>query len=515
MSCRQMAISRKREHMKTDILSQHHEELLRAKLSETSLPLIINGERVAGGGEQLTVTNPSDATVLTRSASATVEDVDQAVRAARAAFEDGPWQRMTPAERQDLLWRFADTLEDALDELAALESLNCGKPYQVVRQFELPAGIRLLRYHAGWATKLNGETRDVSLPGSWQAFTVRQPVGVAGLIVPWNVPFNIALSKVAPALAAGCTVVLKPAELTPLTAVRMAELALEAGIPPGVLNVVQGLGAVAGQAIADHPDVDKVSFTGSTAVGRRLLQSAAGNLKRLSLELGGKSPVVIYPDADLSEAIPAAAMSIFANSGQVCAAGSRLYVHEEVAEEVIAEVAKIAESLTLGPGLDPEATMGPLISEQQCERVLQYIAEGIADGAELVTGGARLDREGYFVQPTVLRDAKPHMSIIQEEIFGPVLAVSTFSNEDSLTDVLRQANDTEYGLNSIIFTKDISRALQFAQRIQSGNVRINAGSGMDANMPFGGFKASGWGYENGREGVEAYTALKSVAIKLA
>lgn len=500
--------------MQTDTRPQTHEESLRNRLSETSLPLIINGQRTSGGGEQLPVINPSDGTVLTHSASATVEDVDQAVAAARAAFEDSAWQRMTPAERQNLLWDFADTLEGALDELATLESLNCGKPYQAVRQFELPAGIKLLRYHAGWATKLNGETRDVSLPGDWQAFTVRQPVGVAGLIVPWNVPFNIALSKIAPALAAGCTVVLKPAELTPLTAVRLAELALEAGMPPGVLNVVQGLGTVAGQAIADHPDVDKVSFTGSTAVGRRLLQSAAGNLKRLSLELGGKSPVVIYPDADLSEAIPAAAMSIFANSGQVCAAGSRLYVHEDVAEEVIAGVAEIAESLTLGAGMDPGTTMGPLISEQQCERVLKYIEEGIADGAELVTGGSRLEREGYFVQPTVLRDAKPHMSIVQEEIFGPVLAVSTFSSEDTLTDVLRQANDTEYGLNSIIFTKDISRALKFAQRVQAGNVRINAGSGMDANMPFGGFKASGWGYENGREGVEAYTTLKSIAIKL-
>lgn len=307
---------------------------------------------------------------------------------------------------------------------------------------------------------------------------------------------------------------LKPAELTPLTAVKMAEIALEVGIPAGVFNVVQGLGTVAGQAIADHPDINKVSFTGSTAVGKRLLTSAAGNLKRLSLELGGKSPVVIYPDADLAEAIPAAAMSIFANSGQVCAAGSRLYVHDSIADEVVEGVAKIARSLKLGPGMDAQTTMGPLISEQQCQRVLDYVDQGLADGAELVTGGARAERDGFFVEPTVLKGALPDMSIVQEEIFGPVLAVSTFSEEDSLAEVLQQANNTEYGLNSIIFTKDISRALTFAQRVQAGNVRVNTGSGMDANMPFGGFKSSGWGYENGREGIEAYTSLKSVAVKL-
>lgn len=501
--------------MQNDILTDRPFEGLVAELSSQRLKLIIDGHGVAGSAEPLQITNPSNGELLVMSEAASVADVDLAVQAARRAFEQGEWAAMTPADRQELLWRFADKLEACLDELAALESLNCGKPYAVVRNMEMPAGIRILRYHAGWATKLNGETRDVSLPGSWHAFTLRQPIGVAGLIVPWNVPFNIALSKVAPALAAGCTVVLKPAELTPLTAVRMAEIALEVGIPAGVLNVVQGLGSVAGQAIADHPGIDKVSFTGSTAVGKRLLTSAAGNLKRLSLELGGKSPVVIYPDADLSEAIPAAAMSIFANSGQVCAAGSRLYVHESIENEVVQGIARVARSLKLGPGLEQGTTMGPLISEQQCQRVLDYIMQGVADGAELVTGGERIDRDGYYIEPTVLKNANPEMSIVQEEIFGPVLAVSTFSDEDSLAEVLQQANDTEYGLNSIIFTKDISRALTFAQRIQAGNVRVNTGSGMDANMPFGGFKSSGWGYENGREGVEAYTTLKSVAVKLA
>jgi phenylacetaldehyde dehydrogenase len=491
------------------------EQELRARLRSSTVPLIVDGAPVQGGGGRLDVIDPSTGRLLTTSESASAEDVDRAVRAARAAFESSPWTSMSPSGRQRLLLRFADALEDHLDELATLESLNCGKPYAVARNFELPQGVEILRYHAGWATKLNGETREVSLPGEWHAYTLRQPLGVAGLVVPWNVPFTIAMSKIAPALAAGCTAVLKPAELTPLTAVRTAEIALEVGIPAGVLNVVQGLGSVAGQALADHPGVDKLSFTGSTAVGKGLLSSAAGNLKRLSLELGGKSPVVVYPDADLEEAIPAAAMSIFANSGQVCAAGSRLYVHETVADRVIAGIASFAESLTVGPGLDPQTRLGPVISARQQERVMEYIAAGVADGAELVTGGTMVEGEGFYVAPTVLRDATAEMSVVREEIFGPVLTVSTFSDDDSLAEVIRRANDTDYGLNSIIFTRDISRALTFAKRIQAGNVRVNTGAGMDANMPFGGFKQSGWGHENGREGIEAYTSLKSVTVKLA
>lgn len=487
---------------------------VRDRLRDTPVPLVIGGEAVRGGGDVLQVTDPSTGRPLAVSESATTQDVDRAVRAARAAFESSSWATMTPSRRQRLLHRFADALEANLDELAVLESLNCGKPYGIARQFELPQGIDILRYHAGWATKLNGETREVSLPGDWHAYTLRQPLGVAGLIVPWNVPFTIAMSKIAPALASGCTAVLKPAELTPLTAVRVAEIALEVGIPAGVLNVVQGVGSVAGQALADHPDVDKLSFTGSTAVGKSLLTSVAGNLKRLSLELGGKSPVVIFPDADLEQAVPAAAMSIFANSGQVCAAGSRLYVHEAVADQVVEGVARFAEALKVGPGLEPGTNIGPLISEQQRERVLGYIETGVADGAEVVTGGGAVDGDGFFVAPTVLSNATPDMSIMREEIFGPVLSVSAFGEEDALADVVRRANDTSYGLNSIVFTRDISRALSFAKRVQAGNVRVNTGSGMDANMPFGGFKQSGWGHENGREGIEAYTSIKSVTIKL-
>ncbi|MFK0083119.1 aldehyde dehydrogenase family protein [Glutamicibacter sp. NPDC090743] len=498
----------------TDLSAVPLAQQLRAALAATPLPLVINGQEVAGSGEKLPVTDPSTGQLLTETTAATAADIDRAVAAARAAFESGPWAEMTPAARQRALHRFADALEANLDELATLESLNCGKPFNIARFGELPAGIETLRYFAGWATKLNGETRDISLPGTWHAYTQRQALGVAALIVPWNVPFTIALSKVAPALASGCTVVLKPAELTPLTAVRMAQIALEAGIPAGVLNVVQGLGPVAGQALADHPDVDKLSFTGSTAVGKKLLASAAGNLKRLSLELGGKSPVVIYPDADLDKAIPAAAMSIFGNSGQVCAAGSRLYVHEDIADQVIEGIAGFAKNLKLGAGLAEGTQLGPLISQAQRERVLGYIEAGIADGAELVAGGLAEGEEGFFVQPTVLKNVSPDMSIAKDEIFGPVLSVSTFGDEDSLAEVLRRANDTDYGLNSVIFTQDISRALTFAKKIQAGNVRVNTGAGMDANMPFGGFKQSGWGAENGREGIEAYTSLKSVTVKL-
>jgi phenylacetaldehyde dehydrogenase len=478
------------------------------------LRLLIDGEWVEGRGQPLTLLNPSTGGELITSASADESDVDRAVAAARKAFDNGPWSKMAPGERALLIYRLADALEDAKDELARLETLNCGKPLAVARDFEVTAAISTLRYNAGWATKLNGETRDISLPGDWQAFTLRQALGVAGLIVPWNVPLAIAVSKLAPALAAGCTVVLKPAELTPLTAVRLGELIQEVGFPPGVVNIIQGLGHVAGQRLVEHPDVDKISFTGSTAVGKRLLSSSAGNLKRLSLELGGKSPVVIYPDADLDKAIPGAAMSIFANTGQVCAAGSRLYVHSDVADEVIGGITRIAESMRIGPGLDPATQLGPIISEAQRERVLQYIETGIQDGAEVTTGGAAVEGPGFFLQPTVLCNTAPNMRVVREEIFGPVLSVATFDDADSITDIVARANDTDYGLSSAIWTRDISRAMKFVRGIKAGNVRVNASGGMDPNMPFGGFKQSGWGHENGREGVEAFTELKSVAIKI-
>ncbi len=503
-----------RKNTMTSTQSDHPLTTPRPALLEKPLRLLIGGEWVEGADEPLEIVDPSTGSVLTTSAAAGVADVDRAVQAARTAFETGPWASMPPAQRGRLMLKLADAMEARLEDFAVLESLNCGKPITVTRGFEVPSAIESIRYNAGWATKLNGETRDVSLPGRWHAFTLRQPVGVVGLIVPWNVPLAITASKLAPALAAGCTVVLKPAELTPLTAVLLAELALEAGFPPGVINVVQGLGPVAGQRLADHPDVDKISFTGSTAVGKRLVASCAGNLKRVSLELGGKSPVVIYPDADLDRAIPGAAMSIFGNAGQVCASGSRLYVHDAVADEVISGIAAIADNLVVGPGLDSRTQMGPLISELQRERVLGYISLGSEEGAEVVTGGESIAGEGFFLRPTVLRNTTGRMRVAREEIFGPVLSTATFSDSESIADVVALSNDTDYGLSSAIWTRDISRAHQFARSVKAGNVRVNAAAGMDANMPFGGFKQSGWGRENGREGVEAFTEVKSVTINI-
>jgi phenylacetaldehyde dehydrogenase len=383
----------------------------------------------------------------------------------------------------------------------------------MARAFDIGMAAECLRYNAGWATKLSGETRNVSLPGDWHAYTLREPVGVVGLIVPWNVPLAMAVSKISPALAAGCTVLLKPAELTPLTALRLGELIQAIGFPPGVVNIVTGLGHEAGQAIVDHPGVDKISFTGSTVVGKSLLASAAGNLKRVALELGGKSPVFIFADADLDRAMDAAARGIFGNTGQVCAAGSRLFVHRSVADRVIEGIAQRARALRVAPGLSPEAEIGPVISARQRERVMAYIDSGRAEGAEVVAGGQAVQGEGFFIQPTVLVNTRPDMKVVREEIFGPVLSTQLF-DDDSLEQLAARGNDTDYGLSSSIWTRDLRTAHQMVRRLRAGNVRVNAAAALDFAMPFGGYKQSGWGRENGREGVEAYTELKSVAIDL-
>ncbi|GGF00153.1 aldehyde dehydrogenase family protein [Mycetocola zhadangensis] len=477
------------------------------------LKLLIDGDWVDGSGDALDIHDPSTGQVISTFTGASADDVDRAVRAASRALE-GEWSTMPPSVRGRLLWRLADALEEHLEEFAQLESLNTGKPLRVTRSFEIPQAIDILRYNAGWATKLNGETRDVSLPGEWHTYTMRRPLGVAGLIVPWNNPLVMAVAKLAPALAAGCTVVLKPAELTPVTAARLGELVCDLGFPAGVINIVPGLGTVAGEAIATHPLVDKVSFTGSTAVGQHLQRTTAASLKRLSLELGGKSPVLIFADADLDRAIDSAALSIFSNSGQICAAGSRLYVQSSVADRVIDGISERAKALSLGGGLEEGTTMGPLISARQRERVLRYIGEGLEQGAELAAGGFAPDRPGFFVQPTVLTNAAPGMSVVAEEIFGPVLVTQTFDDPEELDAIVGRANNSVYGLSAYVWTRDLARAHRIARRLAAGNVRVNTHSGMDPNMPFGGVKASGYGKENGREGVEAYTELTSVAMNI-
>lgn len=478
------------------------------------LRMLIDGEwHAAQSGAELDITDPSTGRVFAHSAAGDVRDIDTAVRAAKRAFETGPWPRMRPADRARLLWNLAQALEENGDELALLETLNTGKPLKIARAFDVGLAAECLRYNAGWVTKLNGETRNVSLPGEWHAYTLREPVGVVGLIVPWNVPLAMAVSKIAPALAAGCTVVLKPAELTPLTAIRLGELIQKVGFPAGVVNIVTGLGSTAGQALVDHPDVDKISFTGSTPVGKSILAAAGGNLKRVSLELGGKSPVFIFADADLNRAMDAAARGIFGNTGQVCAAGSRLFVHRAVFDQVVEGLVQRANKLCVASGLDLKAEMGPVISARQRERVMAYIDSGIAEGAQLVAGGRALDQDGFFVQPTVLANTRPDMKVVREEIFGPVLCTQIF-DDDSLDQLAVRANDTDYGLSASIWTRDLTVAHKMVRRIKAGNVRVNAAAALDFAMPFGGYKQSGWGRENGREGVEAYTELKSVAIDL-
>lgn len=466
-------------------------------------------------GGLLTTEDPATGQPLTRFARGTAADIDRAVGAARRALDEGPWPGTPPRERARLLRRLADLVTRDAEMLALLESRDNGKPYGVARAFDINLAIEGLHYNAGWATKITGETLPDSLPGEWHTYTLREPVGVAGLIVPWNVPFTMAVAKLAPAIAAGCTVVLKPAEQTPLTTIRLIELCEEAGFPPGVVNLVTGLGSEAGAALVAHPGVDKVSFTGSTATGRAILTAAAGNFKRVSLELGGKSPTLILPDADLAQAIPAAAMGIFANTGQVCAAGSRLFAHEAVFDKVVEGVARIAEGLRLGPGTAPDSDLGPVISQTQLDRVLGYVESGSRAGARLVTGGHKAREQGYFVAPTVFVDTSPDMAIMREEIFGPVLCASRFGDDADVAQLARAANSTEYGLSASIWTRDLSRAHRLARRIRSGTVKVNAGPALDAALPFGGMKNSGWGRENGKEGVLAFTELKTVAMKLA
>ncbi|ABS62658.1 aldehyde dehydrogenase [Parvibaculum lavamentivorans DS-1] len=486
-------------------------EPTRKTLSRPFQLLIDGGWSDSQSGDTLDVVNPADGSLIAKIPAGNEQDIDRAVGAARRAFEAGPWVAMTPGNRARMLWRIADLIEARKEEFSELETLDNGKPITMSKWVDVPASVAALRYWAGWCTKIAGETRAVDMPGEFLAMTLREPVGVVGLITPWNFPLMSAVSKLGPALAAGCTIVLKPAEQTSLTALRLGEVILEADVPPGVVNIVTGIGSVAGAALAEHDEVDKISFTGSTAIGKSLIGAARGNLKRLTLELGGKSPTIIFPDADMDRAIAGAGNSIFHNSGQICVAGSRLYVARKKYDEVVDGLVKFAAQFKLGPGLDPATTMGPLVSEKQRERVLDYIDSARAEGANVIAGGTVFGAQGYFVAPTIIGDVKPRMRVAQEEIFGPVLVATAV---DDLDELAALANDTIYGLSASIWTRDISAAYKLARKIRAGTVTINSGSIAGPNLPFGGFKQSGWGRENGVDGIESFTELKTVIAAL-
>ena len=479
----------------------------------TPRPMLIGGKWMnSASGKTFDSYDPSTGEVLARVAAGDKADVDRAVEAARKAFESGPWPRMAPAERARLLWKVSELMEAHKEELAELETLDNGKPIFFSRIVDVPQAIEMFQYFSGWATKIQGTTIPLSSPlGQFFAYTLRQPVGVTALIIPWNFPLIMASWKLAPALAAGCTVVLKPAEQTPLSALRLGELMMEAGFPEGVVNIVPGFGETAGAALAAHPDVDKIAFTGSTEVGKLIVKAATGNLKKVSLELGGKSPNVVFADADVNAAIPGSASAIFFNQGQCCTAGSRLFVHKSIFDKVVDGVAQETKKYRIGPGIDPNNNQGPLVSKEQLDRVCGYLDAGTREGAKAVVGGRKMSGSGYFVEPTVLVDVKPEMKVVREEIFGPVVTAVPFDDPD---EVIRFANDTNYGLASAIWTRDVSKAHKLAAKLRAGTVWINCYNVFDPALPFGGFKQSGWGREMGYDAIELYTEVKSVCTQL-
>ena len=482
-----------------------------AFLAEPHKRMLIDGEWVdAASGETFTSIDPSTGLPLAQIPLGQSEDADRAVAAARRALK-GPWSRSTPSERQMLLWDIAERVDAHWEELAAIDSADFGGPITRTLAARTRA-VGLLRYFSGLALGIEGQSITTSLPGEYLAYTIKQPVGVVGAIVPWNGPIGSTLWKVAPALAAGCTVVLKPSEEATLMLLRFAELMVDAGVPAGVFNLLTGA-SEAGRCLAEHPDVDKIAFTGSTATGQSIIRASAVNVKRLSLELGGKSPQIIFSDADLDAAVPAAAMGIFANSGQLCSAGSRLFVQRSICEEFTERVLDFAGALTVGDSLDPMTDLGPLVSERQLARVLDYVQSARSDGATAVLGGDRLGGEllnGFFMPPTVFAGASDSMRAVREEIFGPVVSVLPFDSEE---EVLERANNTPYGLASGVWTTNIGRVHRMARAVEAGTVWVNCYLAFDAALPFGGLKMSGYGRESGSGSLDEFLESKSVVIR--
>lgn len=477
--------------------------------------LFINNEWVDSSHDAtLEVEDPSTGKIVGHVVDASDRDVDRAVAAARAAFDDGRWSNLPPMVREKTMHRLADLIEAHADDFAELEAIDNGKPKTMAGAVDIPGAISQIRFMAGWASKANGEViQPYTIPeGAFFGYTRKEPVGVCAQIVPWNFPLLMACLKIAPALAAGCTLVLKPAEQTSLTALRLADLIADAGFPAGVVNIITGNGHTAGDRMVRHPDVDKIAFTGSTEIGKLINRNATASLKRVTLELGGKSPVVVMPDVDVAVAAPGAAGAIFFNSGQVCIAGSRLFAHRSIFDQVVEGVAEASAFWTPRPSLDPEAHAGPLVSREQFDRVLAYIEAGKRDGASVAVGGDAAPSDGgYYVNPTVLVDVNPQMSVVREEIFGPVVVAQRF---DDLDEVAKEANNTCYGLGAGVWTKDVATMHKLAGKIKAGTVWGNCHAVIDAALPFGGFKESGLGREQGRAGVEAYLETKTVILQL-
>ena len=464
----------------------------------------------AAHSERIMIFEPSTGEILTSVPSATAADAARAVESASASFDDLRWRGLVPAERERILHRLADLIEVNADELAVLESLDVGKPLSATTSVDVPEVVRYTRYMAGFCTRQDGRTTNISTPGAYLAYSVKQPVGVVVGIVPWNFPLVMASWKIMPALAAGCSVVLKPSEFTPLTAIRLVELILEAGVPAGVVNLVTGYGHTAGVALVSNPAVNKVSFTGSVPTGKAIGRAAVDNLTRVTLELGGKSPIIVMADADLESTAHGVVDAIFFNSGQNCCAGSRLFAHSSIYDRLISEVISIASAKKLAPGLDPACDLGPLASEAHMRKVLAYIDKGRHQGGELLTGGSRVGDVGYFVSPAVFSNTRPDMDVVTDEIFGPVLCARPF---DDTEEVIKAANATEFGLAASVWTTSLSNAHKLIPKLDAGTVWVNTHNLTDATLAFGGFKQSGIGRDNGPESFEAFLETKSVLIK--